>query len=125
MNKIKLVSLIVGCSVLSSVVTWLAVKDSYESGYEMIGNISNASTVTLNTKLLQLSDETEARCYLSKHTNWMVEDLRNIEVPDKYIIGGPNLPIFTESTIEEALAAYDATQISKFASECKTTTRLF
>jgi len=125
MNNIKLVSLIVGCSVLSSVMTWLFVKDSYESGYEMIGSISNASIVTLNTKLLQLSDEDEARCHLSKHTNWMVEDLRNIEVPDKYIIGGPGLPVFTESTIEDALAAYDTTEISKFASECKTKVRLF
>ena len=125
MKSIKLVSVIVGCSVLSSVMTWLFVKDSYESGYEMIGSISNASIVTLNTKVLQLSDEDEVRCHLSKHTNWMAEDLRNIELLDKQIIGGPGLPAFTESTIEESLAAYDTTEISKFASECKTKTKLF
>lgn len=125
MNNIKLVSLIVGCSVLSSTMTWLFVKDSYESGYEMIGSINNASVVTLNTKILQLSDKAEARCHLSKHTNWMVEDLRNVEVPHKYIIGGPGLPAFTESTVEAALAAYDKTDMSKIALECKTKARLF
>lgn len=125
MKNIKIASVIVGCSLLSSLMTWLFVKSSYESGYEMIGSISNASIVTLNTKLLQLKDENEARCHLSKHTNWIVEELRTIEVSDKHIIGGPGLPSFTESTIKEALAAYDTTEISKYASECKTKARLF
>lgn len=125
MKTIKLLSVVVVCSIFSSVMTWLFVRDSYESGYEMIGTISSASIVTLNTRMLQLSDENEVRCHLSKHTNWMVKDLRAIEVSDKYIIGGPGLPIYAKSTIDEALANYDGTETSQFASECKTKARLF
>jgi hypothetical protein len=125
MKTIKLVSVVVVCSIFSSAMTWLFVRDSYESSYEMIGSISNASMVTLNTKILQLSNEDEIRCHLSKSTSWMAEDLRTIEVPDKYIIGGPGLPNYTKSTIAEALATYEATEISEVASECQTKSRLF
>lgn len=125
MKTIKLVSIVIVCSILSSALTWLFVRDSYDSGYGMIGNINNASVVTLNIKILLLSNEEEVRCHLSKHTAWMAEDLRAIEVPDKYIIGGPGVSDFTKSTILEALAAYDATKIAKFASECKTKSMLY
>ena len=75
----------------------------------MTGVVSNASIATLNTKVLQISDENEARCHLSKHTNWIAEDLRTIEVQSKYITEGLGLPNHTKPTIDMALANYGGT----------------
>jgi len=125
MKAIKLISLVIISSALSSFLTWHFIQGSYEAGYELIGSISNASIVKLNTMVLQLDDDNDAKCHLTKHTQWIVDDLRRIEVPNRYIIGGPNLPSFTKTEIEEAIAEFDSTELGNYASICQTKGNLF
>lgn len=125
MKSIKLIILVIFFSALSSFLTWKFVQGSYDAGYEMIGNISNAGVVKLNTRILKLDNDKDAKCHMAKHTRWMVDDLRKIEVPNKYIIGGPNLPKFTKAEIEEAIAAFESAGLSDYASICETTGKLF
>ena len=125
MKAIKLIGVILLCSSLSSYITWLFVKDSYEAGYDLVGLTCQSSTVLLNTKVLTLDDNDELRCHLAKHTQWFSEDLAAADIPDEYIIGGPNLPHMTKSFIRESLEEYRSSKLKQYASECKTKEKLF